>query len=101
MRHRSAASRGSIQLPLPFPSPCNRSLYCPGSGLSACRDLLSLTRAAAFLRTPNAESSLTHHRRESRGCRVFGDVAVALWHLLVPKYFESVRVVVLHVPEPG
>src|SRR5216683_5991156 len=64
-------------------------------------------RAAAFLRTPNADSSLAHHRRESSRCPVFGDVAVALWYLLVPKYFESGRVggraisgvVVLYVPD--
>src|SRR5713226_9266921 len=64
-------------------------------------------RAAAFLSTPNAESRLTHNRRESRRRPVFGDVAVALWYLLVPKYFESGRVggraisgvVVLYVPD--
>src|SRR6266849_10864102 len=64
-------------------------------------------RAAALLSTPNAESNLTHNRRESRRCPVFGDVAEAIRYLLVPKYFEpgraggraSSRVVVLHVPD--
>src|SRR6266849_4585603 len=64
-------------------------------------------RAAAFLRSLNAESSLTHYCRESRRCPVSGEVAVAIWKFLVPKYFfpgrvagrATTRVVILHVPD--
>src|SRR5216683_266708 len=64
--------------------------------------------AACFLST-NERSSLSHQHRQSSRCPVFGDVAVALWHLLVPKYSHSARVggraisrvVVLHVPRRG
>src|SRR3984893_9130018 len=67
------------------------------------------TKAAPLRIKATGRHSLTHHRRESSRCPISGDVAVALWHLLVPKYTEPIRVggraisrvVVLHVPEPG